>query len=206
MTSRDLVAVINTSTRRVVRSVSVARKGTLGTAPLDLAESPDGATLYAADSGEDAVAAIALTQRPRHDRGDPRIRDMRSSADCRLRPIRQPLRSAPNGRRLVWLAAKGLGAGPNPEYGSPFANSDAAPYGSYVPDKLLGYVGVLRRPTDRQMRSLTARADRQVQPLNARPAPVHTPVQGPNGGPSRPDQACVLRRAREPDLRPSLRV
>ena len=44
---------------------------------------------------------------------------------------------------------KGSGAGPNPEYGEHFANSGAAPYGSYVPDKLLGYVGVLKRPTDR---------------------------------------------------------
>jgi len=183
VTSRDSVVVINTVTRQVVRTISVARRDTLGTAPLDLAESPDGTTLYAADSGEDAVAAIALTPRPRGrgDRGTPRFEVI-----GRLPTAAYPSAVAvtPDGGKLVWLAAKGLGAGPNPEYGSPFANSGAAPYGSYVPDKLLGYVGVLRRPTDRQMRLLTLRADRQVIPANARSAPARTPVQGPGGGPS----------------------
>ncbi|MDQ6696832.1 MAG: YncE family protein, partial [Actinomycetota bacterium] len=183
VTSRDTVVAINTVTRRVVRSVSVARRGTLGTAPLDLAESPDGTTLYAADSGEDAVAAIALTARPHH-RGDRRIRRFDVIGRLPTAAYTSAVAVTPDGGKLVWLAAKGLGAGPNPQYGSPFANSGAAPYGSYVPDKLLGYVGVLRRPTDRQMRLLTLRADRQLKPANARPAPRRTPVQGPDGGPS----------------------
>src|SRR4051794_24634191 len=58
--NRDLVAVVDTAAKNVERRVSVARH-TLGVQPTALALSPDGGTLYSADSNEDAVAAIALT-------------------------------------------------------------------------------------------------------------------------------------------------
>ena len=63
VTNRDLVAVVDTSTRRVTHLVSVGRPQGLGTAPTKLAVSPDDGTLFAADSGEDAVAAISLSRR-----------------------------------------------------------------------------------------------------------------------------------------------
>ena len=62
--SRDLVAVIDTKTRKLKTTISVARSAGIGTEPTALALSPDGATLYAADSNEDAIAAIALGDRP----------------------------------------------------------------------------------------------------------------------------------------------
>jgi YVTN family beta-propeller protein len=49
VTNRDLVAVINTSTDAVTQQVSVARPQGVGVAPVSLAESPDGQTLYSAD-------------------------------------------------------------------------------------------------------------------------------------------------------------
>ncbi len=212
VTSRDLVEVIDTSTRTVVHSVSVARQNTLGTAPVGLALSPDGTTLYVADSGEDAIAAISLTERSRHgdrDRGAiPGLRAFELIGRLPTAAYPSAVAVTPDGRRLVWLAAKGLGAGPNPDYGVHWANSGAAPYGSYVIDKLLGDVGVLGRPTDRMMRRLTRLADDQVRPALKRwfgeswlswfveslltgagvadrhRAPVDTPVQGRDGGPS----------------------
>lgn len=84
--------------------------------------------------------------------------------------------------QLVWVAAKGLGAGPNPEYGVHFAASEKAPYGSYVVDKLLGRVGVLPQPNDQEVRALTPVADAQVRPTDL-VSPV-SPITGPNGGPS----------------------
>jgi hypothetical protein len=87
----------------------------------------------------------------------------------------------PDGERLLWVAGKGLGAGPNPEYGKHFAASESAPYGSYVLDKLLGRVGVMKRPGDRAARALTAIADAQVRPADASPAPAGTPLRA--GGP-----------------------
>jgi DNA-binding beta-propeller fold protein YncE len=188
VTNRDLVAVIDITTRSVQRFVSVGRPEAIGTAPLALAESPDGDTLYVADSGEDAVAAISLTDRPKHGHVPfGAIRGLKAFQLIGRLPTAAYTSSVavtPDGKRLVWLAAKGFGAGPNPEYGSPFANSEAAPYGSYVVDKLIGSLGVADRPNDRLARLLTARADRQVRPSNRRSAPPHTVVQSDDGGPS----------------------
>jgi DNA-binding beta-propeller fold protein YncE len=78
---------------------------------------------------------------------------------------------SPNGRQLVWLTGRGYGSGPN-------AN------GTEISSTFLGRAGVLDRPSDRALRDLTALADRQVVPSNARPAPPGTPVVGPNGGAS----------------------
>jgi DNA-binding beta-propeller fold protein YncE len=77
----------------------------------------------------------------------------------------------PDGKQLVWLAAKGLGTGPNPA-------------GESIKELLKGRAGVLRRPTDRGIAALSARAERAIVPTNAATAPVNTPIVGPGGGPS----------------------
>jgi DNA-binding beta-propeller fold protein YncE len=185
--NRDLIAVVDTTTRQVVHSVSVARPVGPGTAPISLAETPDGATLYAADSGEDALAAIALTDRTHGHQppgSDGSVKAFTLIGRIPTAAYPSAVAVTPDGERVVWLAAKGLGAGPNPDYGQHFANSDAAPYGSYVIDKLLGYVGVLDRPSDRALKRLSAKADDQVRPANWQTAPVNTPLIGPDGGPS----------------------
>ena len=188
VTNRDLVAVVDTNTRAVKRFVSVGRREAIGTAPVALAESPDGETLYVADSGEDAVAAISLTERSGRGRSTPGAIHGLDAFQLIGRLPTAAYTSAvavtPDGDRLVWLAAKGFGAGPNPDYAVNFANSEAAPYGSYVVDKLIGYAGVLDRPSDQVMRQLTERADQQVRPSNWRPAPAATVVQGDDGAPS----------------------
>ena len=56
------------------------------------------------------------------------------------------------------------------------------------------------------MAELTPRADRQVVPSNFTTPPPGTPVVGPGGGPSEQDQVRLLRRPREPHLRPDLRL
>jgi DNA-binding beta-propeller fold protein YncE len=315
VTSRDLIAVIDTESLEVVRYIDVGRPEGIGTAPVSLAISPDGHTLYSADSGEDAVAAIALTDRPdetvspdkspvvdvrpqkdierfvrQRERARRQLADALADADgkverqeardryraklarlrerflvgpltescsgpsredetrwvdavlkARIRFLRTRERAAdlppadrrekikrakeryrdavenaraglasigcppegfapgadafsvvgrlptasyttdvevtPDGGKLVWLAAKGLGAGPNPDF-------ETAPYGEYVPQKLLGRAGVLPLPTDREMQEATEVADTQIVPTNAKPPPEGTPVVGPDGGAS----------------------
>jgi len=76
----------------------------------------------------------------------------------------------PDGKRLVWLAAKGFGSGPS--------------NGERPASLLFGRAGVLDRPDDETMRAYTSRADRQVVPANAKPPPLGTPVVGPGGGAS----------------------
>ena len=311
--NRDRVAVVDTERLRLARTVDLGRKEGVGLAPNALSISADRATLYVANAGEDAVAGIALADRPaagtvgapryvkavrspasveRYDRGyrraerarraalrrartprarraarrafTRRVRSLRraylygrgqqacagpSAARERryIRSVRRLQRSrrralarattrrartrvrrtyerrlarayrrvpgitscpragtiaglkafevigrmptaayttdveaTPDGRRLVWLAAKGLGAGPNPDY----KDTGKDPYPSYVPDKLTGRVGVLSLPTDRELRGYTARTDKAIVPSNFTTPPPGTPVVGPNGGPS----------------------
>jgi hypothetical protein len=77
-----------------------------------------------------------------------------------------------DGRTLVWLAAKGLGTGPNT---GPTSNIDLL---------MRGAMGALPRPSDRGLAPLTARADVEVTPANFRGPPPGTPLLGPGGGPS----------------------
>jgi DNA-binding beta-propeller fold protein YncE len=171
--SRDLIAAIDTRSHKLVDEVSVQRGDYLGSEPVAVAVTPNDRTLFAADAGEDAVAEIAL---PRHRGAKP------WSVLGRIPTAEYPsaVSVTPNGRQLVWLAAEGLGAGPNPDYGTFFANSDAAPYGQYVPDMLLGRVGVLGIPTAARLRSLTKQALAQGVPNNLFPPPPGNPVR-PDG-------------------------
>jgi YVTN family beta-propeller protein len=87
----------------------------------------------------------------------------------------------PDGRRLLWVAGKGFGAGPNPDF--VFAGDKRAfgkvetPYGTYVPDKLLGRLGRLSRPTDTQARAMTKAAEAQTRPADAVAPPAGTTVR-----------------------------
>jgi YVTN family beta-propeller protein len=179
VTNRDSVVAIDTTSQSVVHTASVERPEGIGSAPLALAESPDGHDLYVADSGEDAVAVIHLG-------AGHGARGIDFGVIGKIPTAAYPAAVAvtPDGARLVWLAAKGLGAGPNPSYGAHWANSEAAPYGSYVIDKLNGEVGVLDRPRDAELPQFTAAADAQVRPANFRKVPPSSPVVGPHGGPS----------------------
>ena len=90
----------------------------------------------------------------------------------------------PDGRRIAWIAAKGLGSGPNTGFvfdGSKSVNGNVkTPYGEYVPDRLLGFAGVLALPSDRQLETYTRAADRQVVPANHAEPPAGTPLR-PDG-------------------------
>jgi YVTN family beta-propeller protein len=78
---------------------------------------------------------------------------------------------SPGGGKLVWLAAKGLGTGPNPHDES-------------IKELTRGRFGVLDRPTDHGLDALTARVARAVVPTNFKAPPANTPILGPGGGPS----------------------
>jgi DNA-binding beta-propeller fold protein YncE len=77
-----------------------------------------------------------------------------------------------DGKQLVWLAAKGLGTGPNTG-----PDSD-------ISRLTVGRAGVLGRPTDKQVKALTKRAEKQIIPSNFKPAPPNSPIAGAQGGPS----------------------
>jgi DNA-binding beta-propeller fold protein YncE len=260
VTNRDLVAVIDTAHRSVAHLVSVARPGGLGTAPVKLAISPSDTTLYVSDAGEDAVAAISLSQRPRPlrihrvyqplsagaiARGHLGVRVLRRcvgptrrQAQAYINAVRSALRRHGRARTralkraaatlprlgscqtayipdlpayrvigrlptaaypddvqttsrgtLVWIAGKGYGSGANPTYyfggaKTPFQTPQNQ-YGTYVLDMLLGRVGTLSIPTDRQVLAATAAADAQAVPYNHQAQPAGSPIPAITGQPSR---------------------
>jgi YVTN family beta-propeller protein len=297
VTNRDLVAVVDTRTGKVTHRVSVARPQGLGTAPTSVAISPDDSTLYASDAGEDAVAAVSLSQRPsaaagrghrvysppslksiaiyrslrataarrlaRAGRGDEtaarrgyaqtlqslstRYLRTRTSSLCAgpsrdqvqayiqrlLRALAAPaarrasliksaqaalpaatacprgyipnlapfrligriptaaypnsVQTTPQGQ-LVWVAGKGFGSGPNPTYyfGGAKTPNQTPPntYGTYVLDLLIGRVGTLAIPTDRQVVADTAAANAQSEPYNSEGRPKGSPIPALTGHPS----------------------
>lgn len=164
--SRDKVAVVDTDTYEVIAQIDVGRPQGIGTSPTSLAISPDGATLYAVNSNEDAIAVIALADRPA---GGPKRFDVIGRLPTAAYPTAVAV--TPDGAKLIWLAAKGYGAGPNPD-------------DSYLPDRLTGRLGVLDQPTDAQAAAATAKATAQVTPSNVQAPPPNTPLIGATGGAS----------------------
>ena len=162
----DRVAVLDIASRSLIESFSTARESGAGSAPIALALSPDNERLVVAESGADALSVF------RTDDGSlaGRIPTAQYPADVQV---------TRDGRTLVWLAAKGLGTGPNPNGPNPFETTDANTNSfQYLPIITFGKAGVLRFPADGE---LTAAADAQLFPTNGQAAPANTPLRP--GGP-----------------------
>ena len=164
--NEDQIAVVDTRQMRVVKVLSVERSQGGGENPVAVAVTPDGRRLFAAESAADELAAFALPS------GTPigRIPTLAYPADVQA-----------TQKRLLWIAAKGLGAGPNPNGPNPYTTNDSnllAHPGSAVMSS--GRAGVLPMPDNAQIRRLSLLAARQVIPANAERAPAGTPLR-PNG-------------------------
>jgi DNA-binding beta-propeller fold protein YncE len=94
----------------------------------------------------------------------------------------------PANRKLVWVAAKGIGVGPNaipPGTNPPVspANSinDETPDGNdwrfyYLPENVFGRSGIMSFPSDQRLAKLTPKASRQILPVNRTKPPKDTPL------------------------------
>jgi hypothetical protein len=195
--NQDLIAVINTKTLAVVRTLSVERSKGLGSAPVELSVTADGCRLLSADSGEDAVAVFALRTKRSCDPGKKSPAPEHWQLLGRIPVASYPTQVMttpehnPANRRLVWIAAKGLGIGPNqvpPDTELPPSpqvnnNDDTDPNGwrfYYMPERVQGMSGITGYPSDRRLRRLTPRASKQIRPSNATKPPEDTPIR-PDG-------------------------
>ncbi len=183
--SDDQIGVINTNTLSVQRTLSLSRPKGTGTTPTQVTVTRDGCDLLSADSGEDSVAVFALSGAPRCDPGGAR----------QTRPFsligRLPVGSYPTvvtarsvQGKLAWISARGLGVGPNPNGPNPNSPNDSDDFINsfqYLPSIVRGSSGILKFPSDQQIKSLTPRADRQIHPVNEQNPPANTPIR--TGGP-----------------------
>src|SRR5204863_8676191 len=84
--------------------------------------------------------------------------------------------------KLLWVAVKGLGVGPNPHGPNPYViNDDNALSQSFLPSIVNGVAGALDYPSTARIRGLTPAAAQQLRPSNAQAPPAGTPLRA--GGP-----------------------
>jgi DNA-binding beta-propeller fold protein YncE len=180
----DQIGVIDTNKLTVSRSLSLERRRGAGTTPTQVTVTRDGCDLLSADSGEDSVAVFALRRAARCDpgRGGGRRRVRRFQLVGRLPVGSYPTAVAARSVRgkLAWISARGLGVGPNPHGPDPNSPNDSDDFINsfqYLPSIVRGSSGILGFPSDRRIRRLTPRADRQIHPVNAQGPPAHTPIR-----------------------------
>ncbi len=184
VTAQDLIAVVDTNSGKVIRTLSVARSKGNGTAPIRVSVTQDGCYLMSADSGEDAIAVFALPKasgKTCRGRGYGRAKPWQLVG--RIPTAAYPTAVDSRGRRMAWVAAKGLGVGPNRHGPDPLAPSDSDDQINryqYLPSIVRGESGLLRVPSRRRLRRLTPEADREIVPVNSRRPPKGTPLR-PNG-------------------------
>jgi len=194
ISASDEVAVVDLKQRTVERTISVGRPAGLGTMPVSLALDPAGDRLFVAESGADEIAAIRLP-------GGSTAPALNWTVVGRIPTADQPQAvvtvAAQNQRpaQLMYVAAGGVGVGPNPLGTNPvlpmdpifWAFNPIAPKTDifsgveFPPILVTGRAGLMSIPTDAQIDRLTPAASRQLQPTDAQPAPADTPLRA--GGP-----------------------
>jgi DNA-binding beta-propeller fold protein YncE len=161
--NEDQVAVVDTRSMKVSKVLSVQRPQGGGEAPVALTVTPNGRRLVVAESGADELSVFALPSGARIGR----IPTAEYPADV------QATKS-----QLMWIAAKGFGAGANLNGPNPISANDnnlLQHPGTAVLSS--GRAGILPFPTDRQIARMTAVANHQVIPINFVRAPRGTPVR-----------------------------
>jgi DNA-binding beta-propeller fold protein YncE len=165
--NEDQVAVIDTRHMRLSKVLSVERSVGDGESPTTLTVTPNGRRLLVAESAADELAVFALPS---------------GRLEGRIPTAAYPADVQATRTQLLWIAAKGFGAGPNPNGPNPYTTSDSnllAHPGTAVLSS--GRAGILPFPSDPTIRRLTLQANRQVVPANHARAPAGTPLRA--GGP-----------------------
>ena len=196
LSASDEVVVVDLAHRRVERTVSVGRSAGLGTMPVALALGPRETRLFVAESGADEIAVVRLPGASSAGRPWTLVGRIPTADDPKAVAV-----AAPGGGRvpqLLYVAARGTGVGANPDgpvTTDPFdpifwAFNPIAPttdvFGpasgvTYLPNMVSGSAGLLRLPSDAEVRALSAAAGAQLRPQDAQEAPAGTPLRA--GGP-----------------------
>ena len=197
LSALDEVVVVDLHRWRVERTISVGRSVGLGTMPVALAISPQGTRLFVAESGADEIAVVRLpSPKTRHARDWTLVGRIPTAED----PQAVVTVAAQSGRaaQLMYVAARGVGVGPNPTGPVPtdpydpifWAFNWLAPTTdifsfrsgtTYLAAMVDGRAGLMQLPSDAQVKRLSPMATRQIHPRDAQAAPAGTPLRA--GGP-----------------------
>jgi len=193
LSALDEVVVVDLHRRRVERTISVGRSAGLGTMPVALALSPNGARLFVAESGADEIAVIRLPGRQARPALDWRLVGRIPTSED---PQVVVTAAARGGRaaQLLYVAARGVGVGPNPTGPVPTDPFDPIFYAfnylapttdifspssgtTYLPTLIAGRAGLLALPSDARVKRFSPAATRQIHPRDAQKAPAGTPLR-----------------------------
>jgi hypothetical protein len=167
LANTDQVAVIDTDSFALIRTLSVAHPEGIGSSPTALTVARG--RLFVTEAGTDDLVVFGL----RHLRLIGRIPTAQYPSDV-----------AVAGRKLLWLSAKGLGTGPNPngpDPTSPFDTDDGISHFQYLPLLNIGSVGIAALPSNAKIAGkLTHQAAAAIRPANFQTAPAGTPLR-PDG-------------------------
>jgi hypothetical protein len=165
--NENQVAVIDTRRRTLDKVLSVERPQGGGESPVALSVTPDGRRLVVAEAAADELAVFALPS---------------GALLGRVATAAYPADVQATGKRLLWIAAKGLGAGPNRNGPNPYTTNDnnlLRHPGSAVLSS--GRAGILPFPGNQQLRRFTRLANQQLIPADSERPPAGTPLR--RGGP-----------------------
>jgi len=193
LSALDEVVVVDLRRWRVKRTISVGRSAGLGTMPVALALGPGGTRLFVAESGADEIAVIRLPSGAARPALDWTLVGRIPTAED---PQAVVTVAAQSGRaaQLLYVAARGVGVGPNPTGPVPtdpydpifWAFNWLAPttdvFGlkggtTYLAAMVDGRAGLMRLPSDAQVKRLSHMATRQIHPVDAQKAPAGTPLR-----------------------------
>src|SRR5262249_22554930 len=209
--NQDTIAVIDTKTMSVARTLSVERPQGIGTSPTYVSVTPDGCDLLSADSGEDAVAVFALSRKKSCGEGakqGPNKKKGKKSDVATAQPAAKgkgkkksggrrakafqlvgriptgsyPTMAAATPKRRQLVWISARGLGVGPNPGGPNPSTGDDTYlNQYLPSIVDGAPGPLTSPSARRLRKLPPVSARQLVPDDPRTAPADTPIRG--GGP-----------------------
>jgi YVTN family beta-propeller protein len=137
----DQISVIDSSADKVIQTISLSpyKHAKTGSQPDALAVSSDGQTLYVANAGNNDVAVISLGK-------EPRVKGLIPTA---WYPTRIELSS--DGKQIMVLNAKGMGAGPNKGY----QEGTYGPSTQYIGSMMKGTLSFIDTPDDAKLKIYT---------------------------------------------------
>jgi DNA-binding beta-propeller fold protein YncE len=170
LANSDQVAVVDTDSFQLIKTLSVAHPEGIGASPTALTVARG--RLFVTEAGADDLAVFGLGRL----RLIGRIPTAEYPSDVAVRGGRNP--------KLVWLSAKGMGTGPNPDGPqptSPFDTDDGIGHFQYLPLLNIGSVGIAALPSNAKIAGkLSRQAAAAIRPANFEPPPAGTPLR-PDG-------------------------
>ncbi len=204
--NQDRVAEIDTKSMSLKRVLSLQRPEGVGSSPTAVSVDAKGCYLVVSQSWEYDLAVYSLRSRcaraPRkrqtsttHGTGRERaaLRVTRAGGPQapkllgRVPTAAYPVAAGvtPDLKSLAWVAAKGLGVGPNPHGPNPLSKKDSDNQINsfqYLPSIVRGMSGVVGVPRRSAFKRLNSQALAELRPVNHEAPPAGTPIVPPDLG------------------------